>query len=59
MAIHRYSCRICKKVQDHKEITEFDNLPKYVICGQCLGCGVMGIQMVADINTPRHAQANA
>jgi hypothetical protein len=49
MAIHRYSCRICKRITEHKEITEFENLPKYVICGQCLGCGVMGIQMVEDI----------
>jgi hypothetical protein len=50
MAIHRYNCRICKTVQDHKELTEFDLLPPYVICGQCLGCGVVGIQMVEAAN---------
>ena len=49
MAIHKYKCRICKKITEHKQIDEFDGLPKYVICGQCLGCGVMGIQMEEDI----------
>jgi hypothetical protein len=55
MAIHRYNCRICKSIQDHKELTEFDLLPPHVICGQCLGCGVVGIQMVEDIkhDTPK------
>jgi hypothetical protein len=46
MATLRYSCRICKAVKDHTNITEFENLPPGVLVVECLGCGVMGVQLV-------------
>jgi hypothetical protein len=49
MATHRYKCRICKRITEHDEITEFNGLPDFVICGQCRSCGVMGVQLVEDI----------
>jgi hypothetical protein len=51
MAILRYNCRICKKIQDHKHLTEFDKLPKYLICGECLGCGALGVQLLQDVKS--------
>jgi hypothetical protein len=51
MAMLRYSCRVCKTVQDHKNITEFDNLPPGVLVVECLGCGVMGVQLVDHEDT--------
>lgn len=42
----RYSCRICKKIQDHTNITEFENLPPGVLVVECLGCGVLGVQLL-------------
>jgi hypothetical protein len=46
MAMLRYNCRVCKTVQDHKNINEFDTLPPGVLVLECLGCGVMGVQLV-------------
>jgi hypothetical protein len=46
MAMLRYSCRVCKAIQDHKNITEFSNLPPGVLVVECLGCGVLGVQLV-------------
>ena len=54
MATLRFNCRICKNVQDHKTISEFDTLPPGVLVVECLGCGVMGVQLVdneTSINT--------
>jgi hypothetical protein len=46
MATLRFNCRICKNIQDHTKITEFDNLPPGVLVIECMGCGVMGVQLV-------------
>jgi hypothetical protein len=35
-------------MQTHKIVDEFINLPPNVVCVQCLGCGVMGIEMLLD-----------
>jgi hypothetical protein len=46
MATLRFSCRVCKALQDHKNITEFGNLPPGVLVVECLGCGVLGVQLL-------------
>lgn len=51
MATLRFSCRVCKAVQDHKNITEFGNLPPGVLVVECLGCGVLGAQLVENEET--------
>jgi hypothetical protein len=33
-------------MQDHKNISEFNNLPPGILVVECLGCGVMGVQLV-------------
>jgi hypothetical protein len=45
MDILKAKCRICKSIQPHQEVDEFKDLPKYVVCLKCLGCGVMGIEL--------------
>ena len=49
MDILRAKCRICKSVQPHEVVKEFEDLPAYVLCLKCLGCGVMGIELRAEI----------
>ena len=51
MATMRFSCRVCKAVQDHKNITEFVNLPPGVLVVECLGCGVLGVQLIDNEET--------
>jgi hypothetical protein len=51
MATLRFNCRICKNIQDHNNVTEFDNLPPGVLVVECLGCGVMGVQLVDNEDT--------
>jgi len=46
MATMRFRCRVCKAVQDNKNITEFGNLPPGVLVVECLGCGVLGVQLL-------------
>lgn len=46
MAALRFNCRVCKTVQDHKNITEFGNLPPGVLVVECLGCGVLGVKLL-------------
>ena len=57
MALLRINCRVCAKigsgVQTHKIVDEFINLPPNVVCVQCLGCGVMGIEMLLDTQRAR------
>ena len=48
MVILKARCRICKSIQDHEKIEEFDQLPAYVVCIKCIGCGVMGIEMLDE-----------
>lgn len=52
MALVKLNCRVCAKIgkgwQTHKIVDEFINLPPSVVCVQCLGCGVMGIEMLLD-----------
>ena len=56
MALLRINCRVCAKLgkgmQTHKIVDEFVNLPPNVVCVQCLGCGVMGIEMLLDSQVP-------
>lgn len=42
-------CRVCKKITQQKIIEEFsERLPPHLACVQCLGCGVMGIEMIKE-----------
>jgi MinD superfamily P-loop ATPase len=43
------NCRICKKVTVQKVVTITDNLPPNVQVLECLGCGVMGVELVGDL----------
>ena len=56
MALLRINCRVCAKIgkgmQTHKIVDEFVNLPPNVVCVQCLGCGVMGIELLLDSQVP-------
>ena len=56
MALLRINCRVCAKLgrgmQTHNIVQEFTNLPPNVVCVQCLGCGVMGIEMLLDSQVP-------
>ena len=56
MALLRINCRVCAKIgkgmQTHKIVDEFVNLPPNVVCVQCLGCGVMGIEMLLESQVP-------
>jgi hypothetical protein len=56
MALLRINCRVCAKIgkgmQTHKIVDEFVNLPPNVVCVQCLGCGVMGIEMLLNSQVP-------
>jgi hypothetical protein len=56
MALLRINCRVCAKIgkgmQTHKIVDEFVNLPPNVVCVQCLGCGVMGIEMLLNTQVP-------
>lgn len=49
MVILKATCRVCKSVQNHEKVEEFDKLPEYVVCIRCMGCGVMGISMLEDV----------
>lgn len=51
MAALRFNCRVCKATQDHKNITDFTNLPPGVLVVECLGCGVLGVQLVDNEET--------
>jgi len=47
---YKTKCRICKKVTDHVERIVSQNLPAYVKTLECLGCGVMGVVMIEDLD---------
>jgi hypothetical protein len=57
MGILKATCRICKSVQPHSQVEDFKDLPPYVVCLQCLGCGVMGIQLLEDTKPANTKQA--
>ena len=52
MAILKFNCRVCAKIgkgiQLHTIVEEFTNLPPNIVCVQCNGCGVMGIEMLLN-----------
>jgi len=48
MATHRFKCRICKKPTNHSSSDEFGTLPENIVFVQCLGCGVLGIENIAN-----------
>lgn len=56
MALLKINCRVCAKIgkgtQMHTIVDEFVNLPPNVVCVQCMGCGVMGIEMLLDSERP-------
>ena len=56
MALVRINCRVCAKVgkgtQNHSIVEEFTNLPPKIVCVQCHGCGVMGIEVLLDCEVP-------
>lgn len=45
----RHPCRICKRKTDQKIIPEFSaTLPPHLAVLECLGCGVLGVEMIGD-----------
>ena len=56
MALLKINCRVCAKVgrgtQLHNTVDEFTNLPPNFVCVQCMGCGVMGIEILLDSERP-------
>ena len=56
MALVRINCRVCARAghpkQNHSIIEEFTNLPPNIVCVQCHGCGVMGIEVLLDCEIP-------
>ena len=44
------NCRICKKVTQQKVVIITDDLPPNVQVLECLGCGVLGVELVGDLN---------
>lgn len=49
MARWRLKCRICKTVETHKGLADFqDRLPDSVIFVECLSCGVLGVELVEN-----------
>jgi hypothetical protein len=58
----RFKCRICKSNQDHKLIGDFnDRLPVGIVCVECMGCGVIGIEMLENriMTKAERAEADA
>jgi len=51
MDLLRFNCRVCKKVMDGKVITDFTELlPPGLKCLECQGCGILGIELIAENN---------
>jgi hypothetical protein len=48
MDLLRFKCRVCKKVQDHEVVSDFGDLPEGIVCVECYGCGVMGIENMTN-----------
>ena len=46
MVLIKVKCRICKAITDHQEVIVTDTLPPNVACLECLGCGVLGIELI-------------
>lgn len=45
----KHKCRICKRMMPQKIIEEFSvELPPYLYLLECLGCGVLGVEMIGD-----------
>ena len=45
----KFNCRICKKVTQGKVLPEYtESLPPGLVCLECLGCGVLGVELIAD-----------
>jgi hypothetical protein len=56
----RFKCRICKSTQPHKLIGDFnDRLPVGIVCVECLGCGVIGIEMLENRIMTKAERADA
>ena len=62
MDMLKFKCRICKKNMDHKLIGDFnDRLPVGIVCVECLGCGVIGIESLENriMSKSERAEADA
>jgi hypothetical protein len=56
----KFKCRICKSNQNHKLIGDFnDRLPVGIVCVECLGCGVIGIEMLENRIMTKAERADA
>jgi hypothetical protein len=45
-----FNCRICKSKQEAKVVIEFSlMLPPGLKCLECLGCGILGIELVPEV----------
>lgn len=53
MPLLRFKCRICKAAQDHETINEFGELPHGLVLVECQGCGVKGIESLANEIVPK------
>ena len=48
MPLLQFKCRICKQTQEHETIEEFGGLPHGLVLVECQGCGVKGIENLAN-----------
>ena len=56
----RFKCRICKATKPHKLIGDFnDRLPVGIVCVECMGCGVIGIEMLENRIMTKSERADA
>ena len=46
MASLKHRCRICKAVMEHMIVKVTDNLPPNVEVLECMGCGVLGVELL-------------
>ena len=53
MPLLQFKCRICKATQEHETIDEFGELPHGLVLVECSGCGVKGIESLANEVKPK------
>ena len=46
VALLKHRCRICKAVMEHMIVKVTDNLPPNVEVLECMGCGVLGVELL-------------
>ena len=50
MALLKHRCRICKAVMEHMIVKVTDNMPPNVEVLECMGCGVLGVELLQVTN---------